>query len=1286
MPIIPGLCSACGSGGSSGGEFEHNSVVLCDTLADGTVVAAIILVQEYDEVTGLPVGAPVPTDPETGLPYVVQGTLQACSSEAPLPLGDVCYSQLGPFTTLIPNDATSVPPATGLGNPGQQYVATVANWGGSGVPLSIATFGDAPGDVGDAVNTAGAAIPGHIDLGATFLGVTVDFEFFDAANNERLTGINQPFTLGAGTDGTIGDGGTSYTPGPISYGSGTANLIFAGPVRTIDFTFLADAVVGFPASIAAQQVTATAVVKAAFAVQCDSCIGPITYRDAVTGATVAAANLTNCPAQTDISAPVVVVPQAPVFAGFVCDVFAGTPLIPRVLPTCTGNPLIPLVSNTDAFFVDGVTEAPAGTFTCTGPNTPFWAVSKVPFSDENAGFCSVEFTMDGSTGDDPLSFQLFGSGADFSSNPVNLDAVWITAIEAILGVGDATDIPLPFTATAFTGDGHSVTITVTGPTTHFQMFAGNGCFAFRESDGDGLSATVRLDFLTPMNTFNVVANVLVPSVGSLSGFQQALATPGTSAIPAQPAAIFEVKQFRNNDGTAFYENLDGSAHAVVGTVGECGEYTQEILCDSLGVSFLRVYRIAEGTVVAVQDYDLSGATFAPTGTVGICSETLATFRHTPVEVLCWTETSTGLVTEFLRRYLITQDGVNVVAVLDTLLDGTTPFLASNAGTVAECANSTPEIECTSTVLGTICYTPPPTTTVSPGTHRGPDDWAGSTTVGANGGPQTITNANFAGAGITVISTDSFGGGIIPTSRIAMAHPAATEVLTLDLGAPRLNVTLLFNSFGPAGTEVIDNFSPAFTSISGDGTAALANTQVLATLPAGVVSVHFAGPVQTINYHARTTAGQFALQSVEFDEIITTVNAQALGTAAVVRDCATGVVSYVDLASGATIDLTAVTIVDCECSNTVLGTICYTPPPTTTPGVARSTGFAAATQVGTSPGARTYTVSNWGGGTVPLVATIASSTGGLPNGDGAQVGVTAVTPNHIKLDLGEPLVNVSFRVFAFDVATNEKLINISPPFTSVTGGTFTTIGFTEIDAVGPGITFVDVHFAGPVQVIDLDYTHTGTAGVGINTISGSTAAVTTAQTIGTAAVVQDCSTGVVSYVDLTTGAVLNIAAVTVVDCGSADAVVTRDVEESLVCAGGVTLLRTATFNGQTGALLTETFRGLNGATVATPAAYTQGACNIASSTPAISADHFNALPGTPWTPAAIPAGRRLTSVTYTVLSGTATVVDAVGATSIAAIPAGYTATWSVANDLETLTPPVSITSVGGSVIVLMTTAL
>lgn len=70
----------------------------------------------------------------------------------------------------------------------------------------------------------------------------------------------------------------------------------------------------------------------------------------------------------------------------------------------------------------------------------------------------------------------------------------------------------------------------------------------------------------------------------------------------------------------------------------------------------------------------------------------------------------------------------------------------------------------------------------------------------------------------------------------------------------------------------------------------------------------------------------------------------------------------------------------------------------------------------------------------------------------------------------------------------------------------------------------------------------------------------------------------------------------------------------------------------------------------------------------------------WTPGADVAGT-LTSVTATVLSGTATITDANG-TVMTGLPAGYTATWTAA-DRNTLNGPQSIDAIGGQTAVVWT---
>ncbi len=73
---------------------------------------------------------------------------------------------------------------------------------------------------------------------------------------------------------------------------------------------------------------------------------------------------------------------------------------------------------------------------------------------------------------------------------------------------------------------------------------------------------------------------------------------------------------------------------------------------------------------------------------------------------------------------------------------------------------------------------------------------------------------------------------------------------------------------------------------------------------------------------------------------------------------------------------------------------------------------------------------------------------------------------------------------------------------------------------------------------------------------------------------------------------------------------------------------------------------------------------------LEAHHFDAVTGAPWTPAVVPAGT-LTALSYAVVAGTVTVVDEDG-TSVAAIPTGYSASWS-ADPGGTLVPPDSVTA-------------
>lgn len=592
----------------------------------------------------------------------------------------------------------------------------------------------------------------------------------------------------------------------------------------------------------------------------------------------------------------------PTFAGFVCDVFGGAPSLPAVAPTCPGFALAAPQGLTAS---DGMTEGPAGTYTPTANSSAYLDWERSPSDDQHA-ICGVRFVNDPGTGDDPF-WQLGASFVDANGNGQFLDAVWISAIETALGVGDVSDIPPGSTATAPLS-GTSVTITFDGPSTHSQMFAGNGAFFVREQDGDGLAAGVTLAFDPPIRSFLLFPNVIPPTPGSFSGLQESRATPGTAPIPAAPASVTEVKQFRSFDGTSFYESLDGTPHTVLGTVGECGTYFQEQLCDSpTNVEFLRVYTVTGGSVSAFQDYDLAGAPYAVSGIAGRCQTELADLRLVESKVLCYTAADTT-VTEFLRRYLMDQDGVTVIAVLDTLLDGVTPFTTFNTGTVALCG----EDSACGQSIGTICYTPPPTST--PG-QTFTDDWAGSTVVGANGGPQTITNSNFAGTGLPVKWTSARSEGLFSTAPTSIlitnvGRPVGTFHHRLDLGAPRLNVIIQLGSFGPG--DAYDNIVPAPNSVTGLGV--IVGGDGVNPTGNGQAFIHFAGPVRFIDldYVQTGTGTGTVVGSITYDTATVVIDADQ-GTAAVIRDCVTDTLTYVDLVTGDPVDFSAVTVVDCGTS-------------------------------------------------------------------------------------------------------------------------------------------------------------------------------------------------------------------------------------------------------------------------------------------------------------------------------------------------------------------------------------
>lgn len=305
-----------------------------------------------------------------------------------------------------------------------------------------------------------------------------------------------------------------------------------------------------------------------------------------------------------------------------------------------------------------------------------------------------------------------------------------------------------------------------------------------------------------------------------------------------------------------------------------------------------------------------------------------------------------------------------------------------------------------------------------------------------------------------------------------------------------------------------------------------------------------------------------------------------------------------------------------CHDSSIGEVCYTPP--VAPGIARQDDWAGAVVTGgPAPGPFTFTNSAFGGSTDVVTATVGRNVGAVEfSSVGMGRGATDPAADNfpVSVDLGAPRTAVTLEFASFGTTSAEFIDTISPPFDTVVGPGVASLGNTRFD---PGLPDGTVRFTwnGPVQNISWNWHDSGGGKSLLHQINYTT--VPQPGDIATASVLRDCDTGELTYVDLLTGDVVVIDGVThsFAECPS-DEISAQDIADA----------------------------------INTPVA--------------LAAQHFEVLPGSPLVP---PVGVK--SLTYTVLTGTATVTDSDG-TVIAGIPAGYSATWS-AEDHDTLSPPQSI---------------
>lgn len=220
------------------------------------------------------------------------------------------------------------------------------------------------------------------------------------------------------------------------------------------------------------------------------------------------------------------------------------------------------------------------------------------------------------------------------------------------------------------------------------------------ADGTPIAAVVRRDYVGIVSQdgwINLTTGAFTagsPPAGTVAcGDSRSVQVSGTFCDMTGPTvnALVLIEYSYNPDGTIASVRLvnatTGVTHVPVGTITTCPvdaaqpEQDLEVLCDVNGgvaTPFIRDYRRDQlGAIVAVSNYTLAGGAYAPTGTVGLCSPVV---RDEELLVLC-----DATPTRFLRRYNYDAATGALIGIVNTTLDGSTPF--APVGAVAVCTTA-----------------------------------------------------------------------------------------------------------------------------------------------------------------------------------------------------------------------------------------------------------------------------------------------------------------------------------------------------------------------------------------------------------------------------------------------------------------------------------------------------------------------------------------------------------------------------------------------------------------------
>lgn len=259
------------------------------------------------------------------------------------------------------------------------------------------------------------------------------------------------------------------------------------------------------------------------------------------------------------------------------------------------------------------------------------------------------------------------------------------------------------------------------------------------------------------------------------------------------------------------EDLDGNPYVVVGPEVVCGDTTVAdtrdaevlILCDSTPTRFLRKYLYdgETGAFTTVVDTALDGTTpFAPVGAVGVCTNPVQSDFDFAEEILC---DANG--TQFIRRFRFNSN----TGVLDTTTNLTLAGAAFvPVGAVSVCAN------CCPVVIGEGCY---------------------------NAGSGRYTAIRAANGTITLI--DSVTGAAVAAANIV---PCAGDDLVKTLTAQHRLIGDADAAWTPGADVAGTLTSVTYTVLSGTATVTDQSGTVAAGLPPGLTATWTAEDDNTLS--------------------------------------------------------------------------------------------------------------------------------------------------------------------------------------------------------------------------------------------------------------------------------------------------------------------------------------------------------------------------------------------------------------------------------------------------------